>query len=58
MKKFMTIEEFCVRYCVSRSTVYRLFERGAVEKVHVGRAVRIDIAEAEAWAESLVRKAA
>jgi len=53
MNALITIEDFQKAYRVSRSTVYRLKERGELAFVHIGRAVRIRRADAEAWFASL-----
>lgn len=41
-------------YNVSRSTVYRLRDRGEIRFVHIGRSVRIPREDAERWYDSLV----
>lgn len=51
--RFLTLGQFCQRYQVSRSTVYRLAHGGAFTIVKFGRSSRISHAEAEAWAASL-----
>jgi excisionase family DNA binding protein len=51
--KFITLGQFCQRYQVSRSTVYRLAHGGAFTIVKFGRSSRIALDEAEAWAGSL-----
>jgi len=51
--KLLTLNKFCEHYGLSRSTVYRLHERGELPFVHIGRAVRIRLEDAEAWAASL-----
>ena len=55
--KLMTITVFSRDYSVSRSTVNRLRARGELPVVHIGRAVRIKLEDAEAWAASLTRPA-
>lgn len=50
---FMTLGQFCQRYQVSRSTIYRLAHSGAFTIVKFGRSSRIALNEAEAWAASL-----
>jgi len=50
----MTINGFGHEYNVSRSTIYRLQERGAIKFVHIGRAVRIRREDAERWYQSLL----
>jgi excisionase family DNA binding protein len=58
MKVLITISEFRESYGVSRSTVYRLEKGGNIGFVHVGRAVRIPLADAEKWFASLLSKRA
>lgn len=53
MAHLMTIKEFQEEYCVSRSTVYRLEERGEISFVRIGRAVRIEVADAQQWFAAL-----
>lgn len=48
MKTLISIADCQEMMGVSRSTVYRLVERGQLSFVHIGRAVRIRRAEAEA----------
>lgn len=54
MAALMTINGFGHEYNVSRSTIYRLQERGAIKFVHIGRAVRIRREDAERWYQSLL----
>lgn len=49
MRVFFKIPEFQQTYNVSRSTVYRLMERGEIRFVKIGRAVRIPREDAERW---------
>lgn len=49
MPAFYRIVDFQRTYNVSRSTVYRLQERGEIRFVHIGRAVRIPREDAERW---------
>ena len=51
--KFLTLAQFSQRYQVSRSTIYRLVQSGAVTIVKFGRSSRIAFDQAEAWAASL-----
>lgn len=51
--KFLTLAQFADRYQVSRSTIYRLAQKGDFEIVKFGRSSRIAFDEAEAWAASL-----
>jgi len=53
MSVLMKIPEFCEEYGVSRSTYYRLRDRGELPCVKIGRAVRIRREDAERWYESL-----
>jgi excisionase family DNA binding protein len=52
-RAFLTVQEFCDRYAVSRSTYYRLVANGDLSPVHIGRAVRIRSIDADTWATSL-----
>lgn len=54
MATLMKINEFCDEYCVSRSTAYRLRDRGDLPHVRIGRAVRIRREDAERWYNSLI----
>ena len=53
MKSLISIAEFCETFGVSRSTVYRLAQRGEIPFVHVGRAVRIRAQDADSWCDRL-----
>ncbi|MEM7781557.1 MAG: helix-turn-helix domain-containing protein [Pseudomonadota bacterium] len=58
MAALLTLEQFGAKYCVSRSTVYRLRDSGEVPHVYIGRAVRIRLEDAERWYQSLSDDAA
>ena len=58
MPALFTIMHFCDHYNVSRSTAYRLNERGELPFVHIGRSVRIRREDDEAWYASLTSEAA
>jgi len=51
--RFITLSQFCKRYQVSRSTVYRLAHGGAFTIVKFGRSSRIALNDAESWAAAL-----
>lgn len=53
MAGFQTIPDFLQTYRISRATLYRLVARNELRLVKLGRASRIDRAEAEAWARNL-----
>ena len=53
MSALLTISDFRKTYNVSRSTVYRLRERGEIKFVHIGRTVRIPRESAEGWFATL-----
>jgi excisionase family DNA binding protein len=53
MKALISIAEFQGVFGVSRSTVYRLEERGEIEFLKIGRAVRIRREDAENWCRGL-----
>lgn len=57
MAALMTIQDFSEEFSLSRSTVYRLRDSGAVPHVHIGRAVRIRREDAERWYKSLYEAA-
>jgi excisionase family DNA binding protein len=57
MSRLITIAEFQKSYSVSRSTVYRLQKSGDITFVHVGRAVRIPLDNAENWCATLTSTA-
>ena len=56
MSRLLRIIEFQEIYGVSRSTVYRLNERGELPFVFVGRSVRIRQEDADDWFASLIEK--
>lgn len=58
MPALITVKIFCDEYGISRSTAYRLRDRGEVPHVKIGRAVRIRREDAEHWYQSLVESAA
>lgn len=49
LPEFLRIADFQRAYNLSRSTVYRLRDRGELRFVHIGRAVRIPRKDAERW---------
>lgn len=49
MDKLITINEFCERYGVGRSTIYRENKAGRLPFRKVGRATRIAESDAQAW---------
>lgn len=51
MTSLISISEFQQILNVSRSTIYRLIERGEVRRVHVGRSVRIPAEDVAAFLE-------
>lgn len=53
MKTLLSIQEFGRTFGVSRSTVYRLKDKGEISFVRVGAAVRIPAEVADAWYASL-----
>ncbi|KPP89489.1 MAG: DNA binding domain, excisionase family [Erythrobacteraceae bacterium HL-111] len=58
MAALITVRDFCREYNISRSTAYRLRDRGDVPHVKIGRAVRIRREDAERWYESLAEQSA
>ena len=51
--KFMTPSEFFETYKTSRSVFYREVQAGRLRVRKIGRATRIAVSDAEAWASSL-----
>lgn len=51
--KLLTIKEVAERLAVSEPTIYRLINRGELPTVKIGRALRFDEADIEAY----IRKA-
>ena len=51
--ELMTVRAFCERYAVSRTTFYRLVQRGEIAVCKIGTATRIKVADADAWMASL-----
>jgi excisionase family DNA binding protein len=50
---FMTVRQFLETYPIGRTTLYRLAAAGQIPIVKIGRASRIQRADAERWAASL-----
>lgn len=53
MESMLSIPQFCERFSLSRSTVYRLLATGKLRAIKVGKLRRIRGAEADRWLESL-----
>ncbi|WP_336929949.1 helix-turn-helix domain-containing protein [Acinetobacter tandoii] len=51
----LTIAQTCKLLQIGRTTVYRMFERGEIEKVEIGRSVRVKLPPklAEAYKEQI-----
>ena len=49
----MTVAEFCDRYSIGRTSLYREVNAGRLKLRKFGTATRIALADAEAWAASL-----
>ena len=56
MSALITINEFRELYRVSRSTVYRLKDKGEIEFLYIGSAIRIRREDAEKLFSSLCGK--
>ena len=48
-KAAWTVAEFCVRYCVSKTTAFRMIKEGDLESVKVRRKRLISVEAANAW---------
>ena len=55
---FITISEFGETYALSRSSFYRLLQRGEIQIIKIGRSTRIARADAAAWAAKLPSRGA
>jgi excisionase family DNA binding protein len=55
--ELLTIDEFARRYSISRASVYRMAQSGALPMVKLGRSTRIRRTDAENWAASLPTRA-
>ncbi|WP_158511875.1 AlpA family transcriptional regulator [Novosphingobium sp. PP1Y] len=53
MTELLTVAEFKDRYKISHSAFYRLVATNRIPIKKIGRATRIAVADAEAWASSL-----
>lgn len=53
MTELLTVAEFKSRYRISHSQFYRLVAANRIPIKKIGRATRIALADAEAWASSL-----
>ena len=53
--ELLRVSDFCQRYAVSRTTFYRLVQRGELNLVKIGSATRVKRADAEAWIAKLER---
>lgn len=51
--RLLTVERFCARYSVSRSTAFRLIRSGALPSVKLGASRRIPVDGAERFVASL-----
>lgn len=53
---FLTVNDFMQRYGISRTQFYREVNRKAIPIVKIGRATRIRVRDADAWASRLPTK--
>ena len=54
--ELMTVAEFCFRYSIGRTTLYREVAAGRLSLRKLGTATRIARADAEAWADNLTKR--
>jgi excisionase family DNA binding protein len=54
MTRLMTIAEVQRQLAVSRATVYRLRDRGALRLVNIGRAARVPSEDVESYLSTLI----
>lgn len=50
---FLTVNEFCERYRVSRTTFYKERSAGRLRTIKIGRRTLVRIPDAETWAAQL-----
>lgn len=53
LPQLLSVNEFCEIYAISRTTFYRLVQRGDLTTCKIGSATRIRRCDADAWADSL-----
>lgn len=51
--ELMKVAEFCTRYSIGKTSLYREVKAGRIKLRKFGTATRIARADAEAWADSL-----
>ncbi len=51
--ELMTVAEFCTRYSIGKTSLYREANAKRIKLRKFGKATRIARADAEAWAQSL-----
>lgn len=51
--ELMTVADFCARYSIGKTSLYREVNAGRIKLRKFGTATRISRADAEAWADSL-----
>lgn len=51
--ELMTVADFCARYSIGRTSLYREVNAGRLKLRKFGSATRIARADAEAWANNL-----
>lgn len=53
LPELMTVADFCTRYSIGKTSLYREVNAGRIKLRKFGTATRISRADAEAWADSL-----
>ena len=51
--QLLTVADFCARYSIGKTSLYREVNAGRLKLRKFGTATRITRADAEAWAENL-----
>ena len=46
-KRLISLRDACVRYGISRQTIYRAIARSELRLIKIGRASRLDVLEAD-----------
>ena len=48
----LTVSQACRALGISRHTLYKLFRKGELHPIHIGRATRISAAEVRRWVQA------
>lgn len=54
--QFLSVDDVCRILCISRSTLYRLFETGEISRVKIGAKVLIPSREVQKFVDGVIQK--